>query len=79
MQIQINKIKYEIHRASGTLDRYKSDLVSALIEAGGYNINDQIGLLRQQSTKPEEFAVFTAFADECVATVDKWFAEMENN
>lgn len=72
----IDKVKYQIHKASGTLERYKSDLVGALI-GQRYNINDQIGLLRQQDTKPDEFAAFNTFANECVATVNEWFAEME--
>ena len=78
MPIQIDKVKYQIHKASGTLERYKSDLVGALIWQR-YNINDQIGLLRQKDTKPEEHAKFDAFANECVATVNGWFAEMEAN
>ena len=73
----IDKVKYEIHKASGTLDKYKSDLVGALISKR-YSINDQIGLLRQQLTKPEEYAAFDQYANECIATVNKWFAEMED-
>lgn len=76
MQIQIDKVKYQIHKASGTLERYKSHLVGALI-GQKYDINDQIGLLRQQYTKPEEFVAFNEFANDCVATVNKWFAEIE--
>lgn len=76
MPIQIDKVKYQIHKASGTLERYKSDLVGALI-GQRYTINDQIGLLRQKDTKPEEHEAFNAFANECVATVNGWFAEME--
>ena len=72
----IYKVKYQIHKASGTLDIYKSELVGALI-GQRYNINDQIGLLRQQYTKPEKFVAFDNFANECVAMVNKWFAEME--
>lgn len=78
MPIQIDKVKYQIHKASGTLERYKGDLVGALISQK-YSINDQISLLRQKDTKPEEHAIFNAFANECVAIVNSWFEEMEAN
>ena len=76
MPIQIDKVKYEIHKASGTLERYKSDLVGALI-GQRYTINDQIGLLRQQYLKFEEYQKFNEFANECVKTVNGWFEEIE--
>lgn len=76
MPIQIDKVKYQIHKASGTLERYKGELVGALISKK-YSINDQIGLLRQQYTKFEEFNAFNEFANDCVATVNGWFANME--
>ena len=76
MPIQIDKIKYQIHKASNTLERYKGDLVGALISQK-YSINDQIGLLRQQYLKMDEFTAFNQYANECVATVNGWFAEME--
>lgn len=78
MIIQIDKDKYKTHKASGTLERYKSDLVGALIWQR-YNINDQIGLIRQQVTKSEEYAEFNRYANECVAIVNGWFEEMEAN
>lgn len=78
MIVQIDKAKYEIHKASGTLDRYKSDLVGALI-GQKYTPNDQTALLRYaiQGLKLEKFQEFNAFANECVATVNGWFAECE--
>lgn len=73
MTVMINKTAYEIHRASGTLERYKGDLVGMLI-GNKYSINDQIRLLR----KPDaEFEAFNTYAEECVATVNQWFVEME--
>ena len=72
----IDKVKYQIHKASGTLERYKGDLVGALI-GQRYTINDQIGLLRQQYLKFEEYQKFNEFANECVKTVNVWFEEIE--
>ena len=37
--------------------------ISAVIDAK-YSIDDQIALLRQKDTKPEEWAAFNAFAEE---------------
>lgn len=76
MRVKADKVKYLIHKASGTLERYKGELVGALI-GKKYSINDQIGLLRQQESKPGEFEEFNKFANECVATVNQWFAELE--
>ena len=42
--------------------------VSAVINAK-YSIDDQIALLRQKDTKPEEWANFNAFAEEVKAKV----------
>lgn len=42
--------------------------IAAVIDAR-YSIDDQIALLRQKDTKPEEWAEFNAFAEEVKAKV----------
>ncbi len=42
--------------------------IAAVINAK-YTIDDQIALLRQKDTKPEEWAAFNAFAEEVKAKV----------
>ena len=76
--IKIDKVKYDIHKASGTLDKYKSDLVGALI-GQKYTPNDEKALLRYalQGLKLEKFQEFNTFANECVATVNSWFDEID--
>lgn len=32
-----------------------------------YSVSDEIAILRQRDTKPEEFAVYSAFAESCKA------------
>lgn len=32
-----------------------------------YSVADELGILRQRNTKPEEFAAYDAFAEECKA------------
>ena len=78
MIVKIEKWKYEDHKASGTLERYKGDLVGALI-GQKYSPNDQSALFRYaiQGLKLEKFQEFNTFANECVATVNGWFEEME--
>lgn len=40
--------------------------VSDLIRAR-YDVNDELAILRQRDTKPEEFAAYNAFAESCKA------------
>lgn len=42
--------------------------IAAVIDAK-YSIDDQIALLRQKDTKPDEWATFNAFAEEVKAKV----------
>lgn len=42
--------------------------IAAVINAK-YTIDDQIAILRQRDTKPEEYAAFNAFAEEVKAKV----------
>lgn len=34
-----------------------------------YSLNDELAILRQRDTKPEEFAEYNAFVEECKAKV----------
>ena len=74
--IIVDRVKYLIHKESGTLDRFRGDLVGQLL-GRKYTLNDQIALLRQKDDKPDEYAKFTAYADSCVDAVDEAFAKIE--
>ncbi len=74
--VRINKPAYKSHKKSGTLERYRGNLIGALIHQR-YDINDQIAIAMDKDDKPTEFAEYQAYRAECKATVDKWFAEME--
>ena len=39
-----------------------------------YNLNQELAILRQRDTKPDEFAAYNAYVEECKAAVK---AEME--
>ena len=74
--IYVDPVQYKIHRASGTLDKLKSDLVGELL-GKRYTLFDEIGLIRQKETKPEKYAVYNAYADACVEAVNAEFARRE--
>ena len=52
--------------AEGGLTREQE--IAAVIDAK-YSIDDQIALLRQKDTKPEEWAAFNAFCEEVKAKI----------
>ena len=73
----IDRVKYEIHKASGTLERYRGLLIAEELNALGYDINYQIAIGFDKDTKPEEYNAYQAIRAQCKARVDGWFAEME--
>ena len=47
-------------------DRLYPNLVSRLIRER-YSIDDEMAILRQKDTKPEEYEAYNAFCEECKA------------
>ncbi len=64
--------KYENMSAS------REQVIAAVI-AARYSIDDQIAILRQKDTKPEEYQAFFNFAEEVKAKVTAEFAEKNEN
>ena len=58
----------ELAKKNGTAERLRSRLVEELI-GQRYTVGQQIALLRQQVQKPDEYARFCAFAEDCKARV----------
>jgi len=54
----------------------REDVIASAI-AAKYSINDQIAILRQKDTKPEEYQAFFDFAEEVKAKVTAEFAGKE--
>ena len=77
MPIQIDKVKYQIHKASGTLERYRGQLIANELSHRGYDINYQIAIGFDKDLKPEEYARYQNVRTEVKAQVDAQFAEME--
>ena len=53
-----------------TKDRLYPNLVSRLIRER-YSIDDEMAILRQKDTKPEEYEAYNAFCEECKARARK--------
>lgn len=73
----IDKVKYQIHKASGTLEKYRGQLIADELNHRGYDINYQIAIGFDKDIKPEEYNAYQSIRAECKALVDGWFAEME--
>ena len=50
---------------SYTQDDYKAKVVELIRQR--YSIDEEIAILRQRDTKPEEFAAYNTYAEECKA------------
>ena len=51
-------------------DRLYPNLVSRLIRER-YSVDDEMAILRQRDTKPEEYKTYNAFCEECKARARK--------
>lgn len=48
---------------------YESEIIRRIRER--YTINQELAILRQRDTKPEEFAEYNAYVEQCKAEVKK--------
>jgi hypothetical protein len=69
--LKLAKKNREIDPASW--DKFYNNLVVKKIRAK-YTVNDELAILRQRDTKPEEFTEYNAYVETCKAEVK---AEME--
>ena len=53
---------------SASWERFYQNLIVEKIRAK-YTINDELAILRQKDTKPEEFAEYNAYVEACKAEV----------
>ena len=60
---------------NGLLADIKNNMIEAEI-AKEYSIGSQIAILRQVETKPEEYAEFTTYAEECKQRVKEKLASV---
>ena len=60
----MDSYKIKIAKLNGTQSRLYPDLVSEKIRKR-YSINAELAILRQRDEKPEEFAEYNAYAEQC--------------
>lgn len=60
----MTKSEKELFERNGLLDDIYGQEVNRLIRAR-YSLSDELAILRQRDEKPEEFAEYTAYAEEC--------------
>ena len=51
---------------NNTMAKAYGDVVNALIRER-YNVSEELAMLRQRDEKPEEYAIYNAFVEECKA------------
>lgn len=72
----MEKYKYDLAKANGTLERFRGDEISRRI-GKKYPLSAQIALLMDKEAKTAEFAEYQAFREAVKAEVDAEIAALE--
>ena len=68
----MNGIEKRLSRLNGTVESDYIDYVDRLIRRK-YSVSAELAILRQRDTKPNEFAEYNAYAEECKARAKRDF------
>ena len=68
----MNSIEKRLSRLNGTVKTDYTEYVDRLIRRK-YSVSAELAILRQRDTKPEEFAEYNAYAEECKARAKRDF------
>ena len=68
----MNSIEKRLSRLNGTVESDYMEYVDRLIRRK-YSVSAELAILRQRDTKPEEFAEYNAYAEECKARAKREF------
>lgn len=60
----MDKNKIRLAKLNGTRERIYPELVAEKIRQK-YSLNAELAILRQREEKPDEFAAYNAYAEEC--------------
>ena len=60
----MTEIEIKLAKLNGTTEKVYRKEVNRLIRAK-YSISDELAILRQRDEKPEEYAAYCAYAEEC--------------
>ena len=72
----IDKAKYLIAKKNGKLDKFRSDEISRRISAK-YSFSDQIAILMDKDTKPDEWNAYQEYRAKVKAEVDNELSAFE--
>lgn len=59
--------KYNVRKQKQDNDEYENKVVALIRKK--YNINQELAILRQRDTKPEEFAEYNEYVEQCKKTI----------
>lgn len=62
-----NLAKYNARKQKQDNDEYENKIVALIRQK--YNVNQELAILRQRDTKPEEFAEYNEYVEQCKAEV----------
>lgn len=62
--------KYKARKETEAKIEYENKIVALIRKK--YNINQELAILRQRDTKPEEFAEYHEYVEQCKAQVKNW-------
>ena len=68
----MNSIEKRLSVLNGTAENDYMDYVDRLIRRK-YSVSAELAILRQRDSKPEEFAEYNAYAEECKARAKREF------
>ena len=71
-----SKEELEMAKKNGIIDEIRGEMIDDLI-GEKYSKSAELALLRKKDKKPEEFAAYNAYAEECIARVDDYLAKAE--
>lgn len=72
----MDKAKYELAKKNGKLEKFRSDEISKRISAK-YSFSNQIAILMDKDTKPDEWNAYQEFRAKVKAEVDEEFNALE--
>lgn len=66
--------KYSVRKQKENEEKYEDLIVSKIRQR--YSVNQELAILRQRDTKPEEFAEYNEYVEKCKAEVksEGWYA-----
>ena len=68
----MNSIEKRLSHLNGTVENDYTEYVDRLIRRK-YSVSAELAILRQRDSKPEEFAEYNAYAEECKARAKREF------